>query len=73
MCVGKSMDAMYMCHMGCMSVERGDVSFDRFLCSVSAGRVRLARRDSIVVRRGSFMPLRSPLGSLAIMTLVGCI
>jgi hypothetical protein len=44
-----------------------------FLCSVSGGRVRVARRDSIPVRRASFMPVLSPLDSLAMMTLVGCI
>jgi hypothetical protein len=35
--------------------------------------VRVALRDLIVVRRGSFMPVLSPMETIAMMTLVGCI
>jgi hypothetical protein len=50
----------------------GDVSLGSYFCSMSAGSVRVARRDSIGVRRGSCVPAFSPLGSLAMMVLVGC-
>jgi hypothetical protein len=52
-------------------VERGVESFGSFLCSLLAGRMRVALRDSIVVRRGSFVPVVSSLGSVAMMTLGG--
>jgi hypothetical protein len=58
----------------CAIVERGVVSLGSFLSSEEAGRRRLARSESIVVQRNVSIPASlSPLGSLAMMSLVGCI
>ncbi len=41
------------------------------MCSVVAGRSKVALRVSMVVQSADFGPVLSPLGSLATMTLVG--
>ena len=71
-CAGRSLGLMYRSHVGCMIVERGVEFLGNFLCFLLAGRMRVALRDSIIVRRNSFVPVLSPLGSLAMMTLMGC-
>ena len=40
-------------------VERGVESLGSFLCSLLAGRMRMTLRDSIVEKRGSFVPVLS--------------
>jgi len=54
-----------------MVVSRGVVSLVSCMCSVVAGRSRVALRDSIDIRRENLGPGLSPLGSLAMMALVG--
>ena len=54
-----------------MSFEVGVVSLGSILCSVEAGKSRVARRVSIEVRSVDLGPSLFPLGSLACMTLVG--
>ena len=64
---------MYLCHEVCMVVSCGISSFGNSRCSVLEGRSRVALRVSIEVRRAVFTPALSPLGNLAITTLVGWI
>jgi hypothetical protein len=73
MCVSSLLGVMHGSQVGRKSVERGVVSLGTFPCSVLAGRMRAALKDSIVVRKGSLMPFLSPLDTLSIITLVGCI
>ena len=47
------------------------LGFESFLCSVVAGKSKVALRVSIDVRSAVFGPGLSPLGSLASITLVG--
>ena len=54
-----------------MSVEAGVISLGSFLCSVEAGRSRMARRLSVEVRSADSDPGLIPFESLASMTLVG--
>ena len=44
-----------------------------FLCSIVAGRSRVALRESKEVRREVFGPGLSPFGKMAMITLVGWI
>jgi hypothetical protein len=46
------------------------MSLGGFLCSVEAGRSKVARRVTMEVRKVVLGPVLSPLGSLAIMALV---
>ena len=56
-----------------MVVSRGVGSLGSFLSSVQAGRRRVALRVSREARREVLGPGLSPLGSLAMITLVGWI
>ena len=51
----------------------GVVSLGSFLSSKETGKSRVALRESMVVRRDASMLGLSPLESLAMITLVGCI
>jgi len=62
---------MYWCHVGCMFVAVGVVSFGSFLFSVLAGWVSVALRVLIAVRSCSLGLVLLPFGSLAIMAGVG--
>jgi hypothetical protein len=53
-----------------MSVEAGIGYFGVFLCSAETGRSRVARRVFMGVRSVVSDPDLSPLGSLAIVTLM---
>jgi hypothetical protein len=59
-------------HEACMMVNRGIVSLGSFLSSEEAGRSRVTLRESRDVRRDVLVPGLSPLGSLVMITLVGC-
>ena len=63
---------IYCNHEMCMVVSSGVVSLGSFLSSVVAGRSRVALRVSKEVRMEVLGLGLSPLGSLAMMTLVGC-
>ena len=69
-CVVSPVAGMKCCQEGWMSVEAGVVSLDSFLCSVEAGRGKVARRVSMEVRIVDSGPNLFPFGSLANMTLV---
>ena len=73
LCEGMCVVVMYLCHEVCMVVSFGITSFGNLRCSVLEGRSRVARRVSMEVRRAALAPGLSPLGSLAITTVVGCI
>ena len=57
--------------MWCIRAAFEALAFGSFLCSVVAGRRRVALRVSMAVRSVVFGPGLSPLGSLASITLVG--
>ena len=69
--MGKSSNLMYVCHDVCIVVSSGVVSLGSFLCSVVAGRRRVARSVSSEVRRAVFGPGFSAFGSLAMSAFVG--
>ena len=73
MCVGRSSGLMYGNRVWCKIVERGVESLGNFMSSLLAGRMRMAPKGSIAVRKCSFVPVLSLLGSLVVMTLVGFI
>ncbi len=54
-----------------MVVSRGVVSLGSFLWSAVAGRISVALRVSMEVRRAVLGPVLSPFGSLAMITFVG--
>ena len=62
---------MYLCHVGCMSVVVGAVSFGSFLVSVLAGWRRVALRVLIAVLSCSLGLVLLPFGSFAIVAGVG--
>jgi hypothetical protein len=64
---------IHFSHVACIVVSRGVVSLGSFLCSVFAGRSRVALRVSREVLREVLGPVLSPFGSLALITLVGWI
>ena len=57
MCVRRSPGLMYGSHVGYMIIERGVESLGIFLYFVLAGRMRVALRKSIDVRRGSLITI----------------
>ena len=59
-------------HVGCIGVTRGVVYIGSFLSSEEAGRNRVALKESMVVRRVALVSGLSQLGSLAMVTSVGC-
>ncbi len=71
MCEGRLSGMMYFIRQSCMVVSRGVASLSSFLCSVVAGRSRVALRMSREVRRAVLGPILSPFGSLAMRTFVG--
>ena len=71
MCVGRLSGWMYVCHDVCIVVSSGVVSLGSLLCSVVAGRRRVARSVSSEVRRAVLGPGFSAFGSLAISAFVG--
>jgi hypothetical protein len=68
---GRLSVGIYFSHELYMVARSGVVSLGRFLSSVVAGRSRVALRVSKEVRMEVLGPGLSPLGSLAMMTLVG--
>ena len=58
-------------HEVCMTASRGVVSLRSFRSFVEAERSREALRESKEVQRDVLVPGFSPLGSLAMITLVG--
>ena len=62
---------MYWCHVGCMIVDVGVMSFGSFLFSVLAGWMSVALRVLIAVFSCSFGLVLLPFGSLAIVAGVG--
>ena len=68
---GMSVLLMYGCHVGCMIVDVGVMSFGSFLCSVLAGWMRVALRVLIAVLSCIFGLVLLPFGSLAIVAGVG--
>ena len=72
MCSGMSDVLMYWCHVGCMIVDVGAMSFGYFMFSVLAGWRRVALRVFIAVLSCSLGLVLMPLGSLAIVAGVGC-
>jgi len=70
-CSGRSVFFMYACHEGCMSVVFGVGSLGNLRCSVPAGRIRVDRRVSMVVRSCIFGLVLCPWGSLARVVFVG--
>ncbi len=62
---------MYFSHEVCMVVSSVVVSLGSFVSSVVAGKRRVALRVSKKFRMEVIGPGLSPLGSLAMMTLVG--
>ncbi len=69
--MGRLSEWMYVCHDVCIVVSSGVVSLGSFLCSVVAGRRRVARSVSSEVRRAVFGPGFSAFGSLAMSAFVG--
>ena len=69
--MGRLSGWMYVCHDLCIVVSSGVVSLGSFLCSVVAGRRRVARSVSSEVRSAVFGPGFSAFGSLAISAFVG--
>ena len=67
---GRLSGFMNCSHEVCMEVSRGVVSLGSFLSSEVAGRSRVALRLSREVRREVSGPGVSPVGSLAMITLV---
>ena len=70
---GMSAVLMYLCHVWWMVVVLVSVSFGNFLCSVFAGRRRVALRvlmDVLSCRSGLYL---WPFGSIAITAGVGWI
>ena len=63
--------SMYWCHVGCMLVVVGVMSFGSFLFSVLAGWMSVALRVLIAVFSCSFGLVLLPFGSLAIVAGVG--
>ena len=64
---GMSTLLMYWCHVGCMMVDVGVMSFGSFLFSVLAGWMSVALRVLIIVFSCSFGLVLLPFGSLAIV------
>ena len=62
---------MYCCHVWCMVVAVGSLSFGNFLCSVLAGRRRVALRVLIAVLSCSLGLYLCPFGRFDIMAGVG--
>ena len=62
---------MYLCHVWWMVVVLVSVSFGNFLCSVLAGRRRVALRVLIAVLSCSFGLYLYPFGRFDIMAGVG--
>ncbi len=73
MCGGRLSGVNNFSHEACMVVSRGVVSLGSFLCSVVAGRNRVALRVSREILREVLGPGLSPFGSLVMITLVGWI
>ena len=68
---GMSYMLMYWCHVGCMLVAFGVMSFGSFLFSVLAGWMSVALRVLIAVFSCGFGLVLLPFGSLAIVAGVG--
>ncbi len=68
---GISSVLMYWCHVWCMVIDVGVMSFGSFLFSVLAGWMSVALRVLIAVFSCSFGLVLFPLGSLAILAGVG--
>ena len=68
---GMSCLLMYWCHVGCMLVAFGVMSFGSFLFSVLAGWMRVALRVLIAVFSCRFGLVLLPFGSLASVAGVG--
>ncbi len=62
---------MYLCHVGCMHVDVGAVSFGSFLFSVVADWRRVAPRVFIAVLSCSFGLVLLTFGSFAFVAVVG--
>ena len=73
MCDGRSPGFRNGSQEGRIIVEKGVVFLGRFLSSEEAGSSRVALRESMALRRDVLTPGLSSLGSLATMTLAGCI
>jgi hypothetical protein len=71
LCEGRLSGVMNFIQEVCIVVHMGVVSLGSFLCSVVAGRSRVALRVSREVRRAVLGPVVSPFGSLAMSTFVG--
>ncbi len=70
---GISAVLMYWCHVWCMVVIVGSTSFGSFLCSVLAGRRRVALRVLIAVLNCCLGLYLCPFGSFDITAAVGWI
>ena len=68
---GMSPVLMYWCHVECMIVEDGVMSFGSFLFSVLAGWMSVALRVLVAVFSCSLGLVLLPFGSLAIVAGVG--
>ncbi len=68
---GMSSVLMYWCHVECMIVDVGVMSFGSFLFSVLAGWMSVALRVLIAVFICSLELVLLPFGSLAIVAEVG--
>ena len=68
---GRLSDLMNCSHERFMMVSRGVVPLESFLSSEEAARSRVAITEPRDVRRDVLVPVLSPLGSLAMITLVG--
>jgi hypothetical protein len=71
--VGRLSGVINCSHEVRMVVRRGVASFGRFLSSMAAGRSKVALTVSREVWREDLGPGLSPVGSLAMITLVGWI
>ena len=68
---GRLSGVMNFSHEACMVVSRGVVSLGSFLSYVYVGRSRVALRVFREVQREILGPGLSPIGNLAMITLVG--
>ena len=71
MCEGRLSGVINYFHEACMVVSRGVESEGSFLNSVDAGKMRVALRVSIEVRREVLGPGLSPFGKRVMNTVVG--
>ena len=71
LCEGRLSGVMNFIQEVCIVVHMGVVSLGSFMCSVVAGRSKVALRVSREVRRAVLGPVLSPFGSLAMSTFVG--